>query len=145
LRRAPRYCIVPRVVRLRDAPEYLGMDKDRFKAEVRPYLTEIPIGAQGIAFDRVDLDEWFENYKSSNGRPGKAMKGGEAWGRRSRQDLLSTPLRKYGYALSVITRTASGAHWAALQRQLSVGPLRCVVLPSRYGDMKWRPWLDEGA
>lgn len=38
----------PRFVRFRDAPDYLGMDRNRFNAEVRPYLTEIPIGTQGL-------------------------------------------------------------------------------------------------
>jgi len=62
------------------------MDPNRFNAEVRPYLLEIPIGKQGIGFDRLDLDAWFEDYKSSNGRPGKAMKGGSSWDRKSRLD-----------------------------------------------------------
>lgn len=50
--------IVPRFLRLRDAPAYLGMDRHRFNEKVRPHLDEIPIGKQGIAFDRVDLDAW---------------------------------------------------------------------------------------
>lgn len=78
--------IQPRLIRLRDAAAYLGMDKNRFNAEVRPYVTEIPIGSQGIGFDRLDLDSWFEDYKTRNGRPGSAMKGGNAWGRKSHQD-----------------------------------------------------------
>jgi hypothetical protein len=41
---------LPRFLRLRDAPAYLGMDKNRFNREVRAILTEIPIGKQGIAF-----------------------------------------------------------------------------------------------
>ncbi len=48
--------IVPRFIRLRDAPRYLGMDKNRFNREVRPRVTVIRIGTQGIAFDRLDLD-----------------------------------------------------------------------------------------
>jgi hypothetical protein len=76
-----------RFIRLKDAPAYLGMDPNRFNAEVRPYLKQIPIGKQGIAFDRVDLDAWAEEYKDRNGRPGKTMEGGQSWGRRSRQDL----------------------------------------------------------
>ncbi len=78
----------PRLIRLKDASAYLGMDKNRFNAEVRPYLTEIPIGKQGVGFDRIDLDEWFEEYKARNGRPGKT-KGGTLWGRKSHQDSLS--------------------------------------------------------
>jgi len=60
----------PRLIRLRDAPAYLGMDKNRFNKEVRPTLIEIPIGRQGVAFDRLDLDNWVQHYKTCNGRPG---------------------------------------------------------------------------
>ena len=66
--------VLPRLIRLKDAPSYLGMDRNRFNASVRPYLTEIPIGEQGIAFDRLDLDAWADDYKSRNGRPGR-MRG----------------------------------------------------------------------
>jgi hypothetical protein len=58
-----------RLIRFRDAPKYLGMDRNRFNAEVRLYLTEIPIGSRGIAFDRLDLDAWVEQYKLRSGRP----------------------------------------------------------------------------
>jgi hypothetical protein len=43
--------VLPRIIRHRDAPTYLGMDRNRFDSEVRPYLTEIPIGTQGVGFD----------------------------------------------------------------------------------------------
>ncbi len=42
---------LPRFIRLRDAPSYLGMDRNRFNRDVRPLLSAIPIGTQGIAFD----------------------------------------------------------------------------------------------
>jgi len=54
------------------------MDRNRFNAEVRPYLTEIPIGRQGIAFDRLELDAWVEDYKSRIGCPGRSQ-GGTIW------------------------------------------------------------------
>lgn len=73
------------------------MDKNRFNAEVRPYVTEIPIGSQGIAFDRLDLDAWADDYKSCNGHPGKMKEGGKTWGRKSLQD-----------SKSVVTRGTSG-------------------------------------
>jgi hypothetical protein len=63
-------------VRFRDAPGYLGMDRNRFNTEVRPFLTRIPIGQQGIAFDRLELDAWVEDYISRNGRPAKRS---ETW------------------------------------------------------------------
>ncbi len=58
----------PRLIRLRDAPQFLGMDKNRFKTEVRPYLTEIPIGSQGIAFDRLELEAYADYHKAVHGR-----------------------------------------------------------------------------
>jgi hypothetical protein len=66
--------VLPRLLRFRDAPHYLGMDRNRFNAEVRPYVTNIPIGRQGIAFDRLELDAWVDEYKSRNGRRLKASK-----------------------------------------------------------------------
>ncbi|MBG57061.1 MAG: hypothetical protein CMK46_02095 [Porticoccus sp.] len=62
---------LPRLIRLRDIPLYLAMDRNRFNREVRPYLTEMPIGKQGIAFDRLELDGWVEDYKSRCGRSQK--------------------------------------------------------------------------
>lgn len=61
--------LLPRLIRLRDAPTYLGMDRHRFNDEVRPKLIEMPIGTQGIAFDRLDLDAWVDDYKQCSGRP----------------------------------------------------------------------------
>ena len=79
----PRPPLLPRLVRFRDAPFYLGMDRNRFNAEVRPQLTEIPIGTQGIAFDRLELDAWVEQYKQRNGRPAQ-RKGVLTWDARER-------------------------------------------------------------
>ncbi len=86
--------ILPRLIRLRDAPQYLGMDPNRFNAEVRPYLVEIPIGKQGIGFDRLDLDAWFEEYKSRNGRPGKQKGAGKRWD--ARKSLASSTGKGHG-------------------------------------------------
>jgi len=83
--------VIPRLIRLRDAPRYLGMDVNRFNAEVRPYLTEIPIGKQGIAFDRIDLDAWADQYKTRNGRPGKRKGANKPWDvRRSQASSTGT-------------------------------------------------------
>ncbi|MCU7806057.1 MAG: hypothetical protein KZQ96_23015 [Candidatus Thiodiazotropha sp. (ex Lucinoma borealis)] len=68
--------IQPRFIRRRDASAYLGMDRNRFDSEVRPYLVEIPIGIQGVAFDRHDLDAWADHYKKRCGRqPQKKYEG----------------------------------------------------------------------
>ena len=74
-----RASILPRMIRLRDAPAYVGMDRNRFNSEVRPDLIEIPIGKQGIAFDRIDLDKWVDDYKDRNGRPGKQKGENKPW------------------------------------------------------------------
>ena len=70
--------ILPRFIRLRDAPHYLGFDRNRFNVDVRPYLTEIRIGVQGIAFDRLDLDAFADHYKKRNGRPAR-LSGERLW------------------------------------------------------------------
>lgn len=80
--------LLPRLIRFRDAPRYLGMDRNRFNADVRPHLTEIPVGTQGIAFDRLELDAWVEQYKRRNGRPAQ-RKGLLTWDESRRQDSSS--------------------------------------------------------
>lgn len=56
-----RAALPPRLIRFRDALRYLGMDRSRFNAEVRSSLTEIRIGVQGVAFDRLELDAWVDH------------------------------------------------------------------------------------
>jgi len=77
--------ILPRLIRLRDAPFYLGMDRNRFNTLVRPQLAEVPIGKQGIAFDRLDLDAWVDDYITRNGRLDQPN-GGLSWDARKPQD-----------------------------------------------------------
>jgi hypothetical protein len=67
----------------------MGMDRNRFNAEVRPYLVEIPIGDQGIAFDRLDLDVWIDDYKSRNGRPGRNYQEVSSWDNVNYPDFAS--------------------------------------------------------
>ena len=76
---------LPRFIRLRDAPSYLGMDKNRFNREVRPLLAVIPIGMQGIAFDRLDLDSWADDYKSRNGHPAAQPEREKLWETKERR------------------------------------------------------------
>ncbi|WP_256218268.1 hypothetical protein [Pseudomonas sp. URMO17WK12:I12] len=54
--------LLPRFIRAKQAPAYLGMCRSVFDAEVRPHIREFPIGKQGIAFDRHELDEWADAY-----------------------------------------------------------------------------------
>ena len=76
---------LPRFIRLRDAPSYLGMDKNRFNREVRPLLAVIPIGRQGIAFDRLDLDSWADDYKGRNGHPAAQPEREKLWETKERR------------------------------------------------------------
>lgn len=75
--------IIPRIIRFRDAPFYLGMDKNRFNTEVRPSLTEIKIGTQGIAFDRIELDAWADDYMLRFGTSNKQKQEQKTWQRKS--------------------------------------------------------------
>lgn len=68
--------VIPRVIRAKDAPAYLGMSRSVFDLDVKPHLTIIPIGKQGIGFDRLDLDAWLEHHKKRNGCPAKSLLGG---------------------------------------------------------------------
>ena len=101
--------IPPRLIRLRDAPFYLGMDRNRFSSEVRPYLTELPIGKQGIAFDRLDLDAWVEDYKSCNGRP-SLITGDKTW------DNKKYPASKKEAKPGISTRLSVEKEYAKLLR-----------------------------
>ena len=116
---SPKIEILPRLIRLRDASRYLGMDPNRFNAEVRPQLIEIPIGKQGIAFDRLDLDDWADEYKSRNGRPGKQRGGEKPWDAK-RYQASST-----GRGSGTSTRLSEEKEFAkALERATSKKPKR---------------------
>ena len=81
-----------RLIRLRDVPQYLGMDKNRFNAEVRPSLIDIPIGKQGIAFDKFALDAWVDQYIQRNGRPGVNLKRRHPWQDKKFQGLKKSAI-----------------------------------------------------
>lgn len=82
--------LAPRVIRAKDAPRYLGMSRDVFTQDVKPYVTVIPIGKQGIGFDRLELDTWLEQYKHRNGRSAEqTFLGGTLWDANEPQGLHS--------------------------------------------------------
>ena len=88
----------PRFIRLRDAPAYLGFDRNRFNREVRPYIPEIKVGIQGIAFDRLDLDAFADQYKERNGRPAQTT-GISLW------DVNARQVSTFEQALGTLTNT----------------------------------------
>ena len=106
-----RRVLLPRIIRFRDAPQYLGMDRNRFNAEARPYLTEIPIGSQGIGFDRLELDAWVDDYIARNGRP--AQKGVKPW------DAKEYPVSSRGKGSGISTNASAGGEFARVLEQLT--------------------------
>ncbi|WP_241392791.1 hypothetical protein [Pseudomonas chlororaphis] len=90
--------IQPRFIRFGDAPGYLGMCKDEFNKTVRPNVREFPIGKQGVAFDRHELDEWADTYITTraiekatiqdNNRPRSERQGATQW--REKRSPVST-------------------------------------------------------
>lgn len=105
--------IQPRFIRFGDAPGYLGMCKDEFNKTVRPNVREFPIGKQGVAFDRHELDEWADAYitakaiekaaNQDNNRPRSERQGDTRW--REKQSPAST--RKVGSGRSIKSSGAS--------------------------------------
>ena len=69
--------ILPRIIRMRDAPAYLGMNRHYFNKEIRARLQEIAIGKHGIGFDRLDLDAWLDHHKNRSVCP--VTKRGKLW------------------------------------------------------------------
>ena len=103
--------VQPRIIRFRDAPFYLGMDRNRFNVEVRPYLTEVPIGKQGVGFDRLELDAWLDDYIARNGRP--AQKGIQRW------DANGYPASSSGPAFGTSISGSKGGEFARALDQLA--------------------------
>jgi hypothetical protein len=101
----------PRIIRFRDAPFYLGMDRNRFNAQVRPYLTEVPIGKQGVGFDRLELDAWLDDYIARNGRP--AQKGAKRW------DANEFQASSGGAGYGISTNGSKGGEFAKALEQLA--------------------------
>ena len=71
-----------RYIRMGKAPAYLGMSRAVFNETARPHLTEIPIGKQGVAFDRVEMDEFATAYRDAQ----KIDKSGAAGNDSSRSE-----------------------------------------------------------
>jgi len=58
---------LPRLLRLRDAPDYCGTDRNRFNSEVRPLMTRCASDSRAMAFDRLELDAWVDQNNPMNG------------------------------------------------------------------------------
>jgi len=60
--------MLPRIIRVKQVFSYCGMSERIFNVEIRPYLTVIQIGIQGVGFDRLELDEVLNEYIQRYGR-----------------------------------------------------------------------------
>ncbi len=101
---APAADTPPRFLRASAAPAYLGMCREEFKNTVRPHVREFPIGKQGVAFDRHELDQWADAYIESmaiekqanqdNNPPRSGRPGAKPW--REKQCRVSTREAEFG-------------------------------------------------
>lgn len=76
---ADHVVIIPRLLRLRDAPAYLGMDRHCFDKMVRPTVKLLRISKQGIAVDRLDLDAWVVHTKQRSDPPAAHQRRRKTW------------------------------------------------------------------
>jgi hypothetical protein len=58
----------PRIIRAGQAPNYCGMGRELFSEQIRPFVSEIEMGKQGVGFDRLELDAALDEYISRRGR-----------------------------------------------------------------------------
>lgn len=83
--------IIPRLIRCRDAANYLGMCRDVFNRDVRPFIVEIPISSRGVAFDRLDLDAYATYLKNTKGKPSSKH---HLWGQPELPEAYIKPIAK---------------------------------------------------
>jgi len=58
----------PRIIRVGQAHTYCGMGRELFAEQIRPFVSEIEMGKQGVGFDRLELDAALDEYISRRGR-----------------------------------------------------------------------------
>lgn len=92
--------INPRIIRLKDAHKYLGVSRSRFFANIRHQIPEIRLGKRTICFEKVDLDNWLDNYKRQHSRPAQSRRV-DKWGKRESQACIKGAIR--GTSTSMFT------------------------------------------
>jgi predicted DNA-binding transcriptional regulator AlpA len=93
----------PRILRAKQAPSYLGMSRDVFNKIVRPYVREFPIGKQGVAFDRNELDQWADAYIANHAVEKSSVSAPS-------EDLGSQPARKMRSAITRNSMRSAGVN-----------------------------------
>jgi predicted DNA-binding transcriptional regulator AlpA len=79
--------IQPRVIRLKDIPEYLGINLNYFNKHIRPHIPEIRYGPQMVGFDRLDLDRWVDETKGRCSERPETV-GEASWDANDHQDCI---------------------------------------------------------
>ena len=99
--------MLPRLVRLKDAPLYLALDKNFFNREIRALLTDIHLG-RAVLFDREELDIWVEHAKKEYGRPPyRTPPNAKPSGTRQQQEEPGTTMRDLAKRLKEERRRSS--------------------------------------
>ena len=49
-----------KIIRLSDAPSYLGVNKNKFNRDIRPLLHELALGDRSVGFNRSELDNFID-------------------------------------------------------------------------------------
>lgn len=105
----------PRIIRVRDVCEYSGMCDRVFNREVRPYLTEIRIGVQGVGFDRFELDRVLDDYIQRYGRAPTKNLESEQCKKSERNPLVASTI---GMVSGTSTKELAVSEFAKAQEQV---------------------------
>lgn len=96
---------LPRILRYRSAPGYLGMCRSEFNKSVRPFVREFPVGVRGVGFDRYELDEWADNYIAQNAIDKRACGAGLSVSARNRAEARAEQSKtEFWQALELVRR-----------------------------------------
>lgn len=98
--------ILPRILRYRSAPAYLGMCNSEFNKTVRPFVKEFPIGSQGVGFDRYELDAWADSYIAENAvqKSGESISVSVAARKRAEEQRHERSKIEFQQALDLVRR-----------------------------------------
>jgi hypothetical protein len=96
------------------------MNKNVFNKLVRPCVRVVALGKRGIAFDRLELDAWAEEYCRCNGRPAPKKEGQQC--RSEHQDSIEGPRRVVRNGTSTNGSDTMDAFVRALERTMKKKP-----------------------
>jgi hypothetical protein len=107
--------ITPRFIRHRDAPRYLGVNVNYFNRHFRPQLTEIRLGPQMLAYDRLELDALADNTKALHGRQATQKGAKQSW--RNKKSGVSA----FGVGRGISTKSSEEREFVKALEQATSG------------------------